>query len=77
MILKGGKYSLDSADDTIHSNANITISDGEFTLASGDDGIHADSATTISGGTIDITESYENPVRQAEYLYSLIESEVK
>lgn len=59
LILKGGKYSLDSADDTIHSNANITISDGEFTLASGDDGIHADSATTISGGTIDITESYE------------------
>lgn len=59
LILKGGKYSLDSADDTIHSNANITISDGEFTLASVDDGIHADSATTISGGTIDITESYE------------------
>ena len=59
LILKGGKYSLDSADDTIHSNANITISDGEFTLASGDDGIHADSATTIAGGTIDITESYE------------------
>lgn len=59
LILKGGKYSLDSADDTIHSNANITISDGEFTLAFGDDGIHADSATTISGGTIDITESYE------------------
>lgn len=59
LILKGGKYSLDSADDTIHSNANITISDGKFTLASGDDGIHADSATTISGGTIDITESYE------------------
>lgn len=59
LILKGGKYSLDGADDTIHSNANITISDGEFTLASGDDGIHADSATTISGGTIDITESYE------------------
>ena len=24
----------------------------------------------------DITENYENPVRQAEYLYSLIESEV-
>lgn len=59
LILKGGKYSLDSANDTIHSNANVTISDGEFTLASGDDGIHADSATTISGGTIDITESYE------------------
>lgn len=59
LILKGGKYSLDSADDTIHSNANVTISDGEFTLASGDDGIHVDSAITISGGTIDITESYE------------------
>ena len=25
----------------------------------------------------DITENYENPVRQAEYLYSLIENEVK
>ena len=25
----------------------------------------------------DITENYENPIRQAEYLYSLIETEVK
>lgn len=59
LILTDGKYSVDSADDTIHSNANVTISGGEFTLASGDDGIHADSATAVSGGTIDITKSYE------------------
>lgn len=59
MYLKGGTYQIDSADDSIHSNANITIADGTYTLATGDDGVHADDALTVNGGTITVTESYE------------------
>ena len=59
MYLNGGTYQIDSADDSIHSNANITIADGTYTLATGDDGVHADDALTVNGGTITMTESYE------------------
>ena len=59
MYLNGGTYQIDSADDSIHSNANITIADGAYTLATGDDGVHADDALIVNGGTITVTESYE------------------
>ena len=59
MYLKGGTYQIDSADDSIHSNANITIADGTYTLATGDDGVHANDALIVNGGTITVTESYE------------------
>ena len=59
IYLNGGTYQIDSADDSIHSNANITIADGTYTLATGDDGVHADDALTVNGGTITVTESYE------------------
>ena len=59
MYLNGGTYQIDSADDSIHSNANITIADGTYTLATGDDGVHADDALTVNGGTITVTECYE------------------
>lgn len=59
MYLNGGTYQIDSADDSIHSNANITIADGTYTLATGDDGVHADDALTVNGGTITVTKSYE------------------
>lgn len=59
MYLNGGTYQIDSADDSIHSNANITIADGTYTLATGDDGAHADDALIVNGGTITVTESYE------------------
>ncbi len=59
MYLNGGTYQIDSADDSIHSNENITIADGTYTLATGDDGVHADDALIVNGGTITVTESYE------------------
>ena len=59
MYLNGGTHQIDSADDSIHSNANITIADGTYTLATGDDGVHADDALIVNGGMITVTESYE------------------
>lgn len=58
-VLKGGTYTIDAEDDTLHSNGNLVIHDGTYTLSSGNDDIHADSNVTIAGGTIDITKSYE------------------
>ena len=57
--INGGAFVIDSKDDCIHANNNLTITDGLFTLASGDDGIHADNELLISGGEIVISQSYE------------------
>lgn len=59
MLLNGGVFTLDSAEDTIHTNANLTIENGTFTLAAGDDAVHADLALVINGGELTVTESYE------------------
>lgn len=59
MQILGGTFTIDSADDSVHSNASITISGGSFDIASGDDAFHGDETLTVSGGTIQITESYE------------------
>ncbi|MBN1266423.1 MAG: carbohydrate-binding domain-containing protein [Anaerolineales bacterium] len=59
MTISGGIFTINSADDSLHSNGTITIYGGEITLSSGDDGMHADSALTINAGTITITQSYE------------------
>jgi hypothetical protein len=55
----GGTLTVDSADDTLHSNGTMVINGGAFVLASGDDGMHADASLTINEGTIQITQSYE------------------
>lgn len=57
--IDGGIFTIDSADDAIHSNGNITINAGSFYILSGDDGMHADSTLTINDGIIQIIKSYE------------------
>ena len=57
--LDGGKITIDSSDDSIHSNDKLIINSGDMEMSSGDDGIHADSELEINGGTINITKSYE------------------
>ncbi len=59
IAITGGSFTVDSQDDSIHSNGNITIDDGAFTLSSGDDGVHADGDLTVHGGTITVTKAYE------------------
>ncbi len=59
IIISDSIITADTADDSIHSNANTTVDGGEFTITSGDDGIHSDTATTINSGNIKITKSYE------------------
>lgn len=57
--IDGGTFTIDAADDALHSNGNITINGGTFGLASADDGMHADSTLVVNDGNIQITRSYE------------------
>ena len=59
LVISGGDFTIDAADDSIHSNTSVTINGGNFTLATGDDGIHGDESLLVAAGTILITESYE------------------
>ncbi|MBI5649450.1 MAG: carbohydrate-binding domain-containing protein [Chloroflexi bacterium] len=57
--IDGGTFTIDSADDAIHSNNHILINGGVFTLATGDDAVHGDATVKIVNGAINITKSYE------------------
>lgn len=59
LLISDGEFNINSADDTLHSNSDITLSGGKLTLLSGDDGVHADNTLTVSGGEITVSESYE------------------
>lgn len=59
LAINGGTFTMDCADDAVHSNTNVTVTGGTFTVATGDDGFHAEENLTVSNGTITVTESYE------------------
>ncbi len=61
IYITGGTFTLDCADDSIHSNGTVTISGGSYTLATGDDAIHADADLEIAGGStsLAVTKSKE------------------
>lgn len=67
LSVSGGTFDVDSADDALHSDADVTITGGTLTLATGDDGVHADNALVIgtegasstSTPRINVTDSYE------------------
>ena len=59
ITIDGGNITIDSSDDSLHSNDNLTINGGTFEISSGDDGIHSDTTLEINGGDINISKSYE------------------
>ena len=59
VVIDGGTFAIDSADDALHSNDALTVNGGTFDIATGDDALHADSELTVNDGEIDITRSYE------------------
>lgn len=59
LLISGGTFKIDSADDSVHSDVSVTINGGTFEITSGDDAIHAEETLTITAGTFNITESYE------------------
>ncbi len=59
MLIEGGIFAIDSADDAVHSNVSATINGGTFTIASGDDAIHAEETLTVTNGKFNISDCYE------------------
>ena len=59
MLISGGNFTINSADDSLHSDTSLTINGGAFSIASGDDAVHAEDTLVITAGSIDISESYE------------------
>ena len=59
LTIDGGTFTINAADDALHSNGSLTINGGVFQIATGDDGAHADATLTVNGGELQITESYE------------------
>lgn len=57
--IAAGTFTIDSADDSVHSNASVTVNGGTFYIESGDDAFHADESLTVTAGTVNITECYE------------------
>lgn len=67
MLINGGTFNIDSADDALHSDAEAAINGGTFTIASGDDAVHAETTLTITNCTMNITTCYEG--LEAEKIY--------
>lgn len=59
ILISGGTFAIDSADDSVHAGGSVMINGGEFAIASGDDAIHAEDTLIITAGAICISESYE------------------
>lgn len=59
ICIKSGLITVDSNDDSIHSDGDVEISGGTVALKTGDDAIHADNNVYISGGNITIEKCYE------------------
>ena len=59
LIVYGGTFKIDSLDDALHSDGDVTIAGGDITANTGDDGIHADNTLEISDGKTIIAKSYE------------------
>lgn len=67
ILISNGSFTIDSADDAIHSDDCVTINGGSFEIASGDDAVHAEDTLTITGCTMNVTEAYEG--LEAEKIY--------
>lgn len=60
LAVTGGTIDVESADDAMHSNGDVSLTGGKISLSAGDDGIHADQELIIDQNTVlRISESYE------------------
>lgn len=58
ILVDGGTFDLNCADDAVHSDAAISLQSGTFRIASGDDAVHAE-GDLISRADIEITTCTE------------------
>ncbi len=63
LVISGGVFNLNCADDAIHSDGDVYITGGKFTINTGDDGIHSEYILVLGeedGNDSDIKVSIEN-----------------
>lgn len=78
IIINGGEFHLNTSDDAVHSDYNITITKGNFEIITGDDGIHADQYLFLGEQdqkddsllNIKILKSYEGLEGSQVYIFS-------
>ena len=77
ITISGGYFTINSADDAIHSNQYIYLDGGHFDIDTGDDGAHADTSLYVgqegaedSALYINILSSYEGLEAGTVYMYS-------
>ena len=78
LIINGGEFHLNTSDDAVHSDYNLTITKGIFEIITGDDGVHADQYLILGEKdqsdnsllTINIGKSYEGLEGAQVYIYS-------
>ena len=68
ILVSNGRITIDSADDSIHSDTSVIINGGTFELASGDDAVHAEDTLTITDCNMNISKSYEGLEAQELYV---------
>ncbi len=59
ITVSGGSFTLNCADDALHTNGDMYISGGDFSVQSGDDALHADNRLEFSGGRLSVSVCYE------------------
>ena len=59
VVIDDGTFTINSADDALHSNGSVAVNGGTFAISTADDAVHADVALGISGGNILISKCYE------------------
>lgn len=77
ITITGGTFTLNTRDDSIHSDYNITITGGTFEISTGDDGVHAEQYLVLGKLNADnslinmkIKQSYEGLEGANVYIYS-------
>ena len=59
LTVNGGKITVVSQDDGLHSDGDVYITEGTIHIRAADDGIHAEKELTIAGGVLTVAQSYE------------------
>ncbi len=59
LLLGGGAFQVDSADDAFHTNGDMTITGGTYAVSTGDDAFHADGTLRMDEGDITVNACYE------------------
>lgn len=59
MLINGGTFRIDAADDALHSDTALNVNGGNFHINTGDDALHAEEKLTITGCELLIERSYE------------------